>query len=106
MIEPGGVKTPIWGKGNDSADETAADMPPEAERLYGAMFESLRGRIAQIEQETGLPPQEVAETIGQALTAERPKTRYMVGGDARSRSLLARLLPDRVFDRLILRALG
>ena len=35
LIEPGGVKTPIWRKGNELADELLEDMPPEAERLYG-----------------------------------------------------------------------
>src|SRR5215208_253241 len=31
VIEPGGVKTPIWKKGNDLADEIQEQMPPEAE---------------------------------------------------------------------------
>src|ERR687896_2441470 len=35
VIEPGGVKTPIWKKGNELAGEIAEDMPPDAERLYG-----------------------------------------------------------------------
>jgi hypothetical protein len=47
----------------------------------------------------------VAEAIGAALTADRPKTRYLVGGDAKLRARMARVLPDRVMDRLILRAL-
>src|SRR3954449_7970679 len=28
LIEPGGVKTPIWRKGNELAQEMAVDMPP------------------------------------------------------------------------------
>ena len=42
LIEPGGVKTPIWKKGNELADEIQQQMPPEAERLYGSMIAALR----------------------------------------------------------------
>jgi NAD(P)-dependent dehydrogenase (short-subunit alcohol dehydrogenase family) len=106
VIEPGGVKTPIWNKGQRLADEMLEDVPPEAERLYGRMIETVRAETAKIEQERGMEPCEVAETIGTALTASRPRTRYLVGRDAKSRAWMAKLLPDRVMDRLIGRALG
>jgi hypothetical protein len=48
----------------------------------------------------------VAETIGTALTVERPRARYLVGRDAKLRAPAAMILPDRVMDRLIARALG
>jgi hypothetical protein len=48
----------------------------------------------------------VAEAIGTALTASRPRTRYLVGRDAKLRGPMAKFLPDRLMDRLILRALG
>ena len=106
LIEPGGVKTPIWGKGNELADELTGQMPPEGDRLYGRLIANVRKETLKIEKERGLPPRAVAEVIGKALTADRPRTRYVVGNDARIRAQLARLLPDRVMDRLIGRALG
>jgi NAD(P)-dependent dehydrogenase (short-subunit alcohol dehydrogenase family) len=106
LIEPGGVKTPIWGKGREIADDLLASAPPEAERLYGPMIAGLRQETAKIEQKTGLEPRAVAEAIGKALTARRPRTRTLVGRDAKSRGLMARVMPDRVMDRLIARALG
>jgi len=107
LIEPGGVKTPIWKKGEKLADEMMADdMPPEAEQLYGRMIESLRAETAKIEQVRGIEPREVAEAIGTALTARRPRARYLVGRDAKIRGPMAKIVPDRVMDRLIGRALG
>jgi hypothetical protein len=106
VIEPGGIKTPIWGKGNELADELIARMPPEAERLYGRLIADVRRETVKIERERGLPPRAVAEVIGKALTADRPRTRYVVGNDAKVRAQLGRLLPDRAMDRLIGRALG
>jgi hypothetical protein len=49
----------------------------------------------------GLPPEEVAEVVGEAITAERPRSRYVVGRDAKVQAIAARLLPDRAFDALI-----
>jgi NAD(P)-dependent dehydrogenase (short-subunit alcohol dehydrogenase family) len=107
LIEPGGVKTPIWAKASQLADEMIeGDMPAEAERLYGRMIEAVRAGTTRIAQETGIEPGEVAEVIGTALTASRPRARYLVGRDAKLRAVMARVLPDRVMDRLIARALG
>jgi NAD(P)-dependent dehydrogenase (short-subunit alcohol dehydrogenase family) len=102
-IEPGGVRTPIWRKGNELADEIMERMPPDVERLYGRLIEGLRRQTVRIEQKTGLEPRAVAEVIGRALTAKRPRTRYLVGTDAKIRAALATLLPDRLMDRMIVR---
>jgi NAD(P)-dependent dehydrogenase (short-subunit alcohol dehydrogenase family) len=105
LVEPGGVKTPIWKKGEKLADEMLDDVPPDADRLYGRMIEALRRETAKIERERGMEPREVAEVIGTALTASRPRARYLVGRDAKARAAMAKVLPDRVMDRLIGRAL-
>jgi NAD(P)-dependent dehydrogenase (short-subunit alcohol dehydrogenase family) len=101
VIEPGGVKTPIWQKGNELADDLQADMPPEAQRLYGRMIEALRKQTVKIQNERGIDAREVAEAIGTALTATRPRARYLVGRDAKLRARAAAVLPDRVMDRLV-----
>jgi NAD(P)-dependent dehydrogenase (short-subunit alcohol dehydrogenase family) len=106
VIEPGGVRTPIWRKGGELAEEMSADMPAEGERLYGPMIEAIRKESANIEQVRGMPPRAVAEVIGTALTTAHARARYVVGRDAKSRAVAGRILPDRVMDRLIGRALG
>ena len=105
LIEPGGVKTPIWKKGEALGDEMIADMPPEAERLYGRMIAKLRAETRKIDEERGSEPRAVAGAIATALTASRPRARYLVGGDAKMRARMAAVLPARVLDRLIVRAL-
>ncbi len=105
VVEPGGVKTPIWEKGTATANEIEAGLPPEADELYGELSAGLRKEAANIAAKTGLPPAAVAEKIVHACTAAKPRTRYMVGRDARMRWALARRVPDRWFDALIDRAL-
>ena len=104
-IEPGGVKTPIWGKGSETADAMLADADPEVEGLYADLTTALRAEAHRIATETGIEPSEVAEAIGRALTAARPRTRYLVGRDAKLRDKVARVLPDRALDALIARTL-
>jgi NAD(P)-dependent dehydrogenase (short-subunit alcohol dehydrogenase family) len=105
LIEPGGVKTPIWEKGLAGADEVEASMPPDAQARYGGLVSAIRAEVDKIASNTGMEADEVAKRIVHALTARRPRTRYLIGGDARLRWVLAKRLPDRTFDALIARAL-
>jgi NAD(P)-dependent dehydrogenase (short-subunit alcohol dehydrogenase family) len=105
LIEPGGVRTPIWRKGNEVADELLERMPPEAEQLYGKLIAGLRRQTDRIEHKTGIEPGEVAEIIGRAMTARRPRTRYLVGTDAKIRGPMSKVMPDRLMDRAIVRTI-
>jgi NAD(P)-dependent dehydrogenase (short-subunit alcohol dehydrogenase family) len=105
VIEPGGVKTPIWRKGDELAAELTADLSPEGRRLYGNLIAGIRKQTTKIATETGIEPRVVAEAIGHALTAKRPRARYLVGRDAKVRAPAAAVLPDRLMDRIVARTL-
>lgn len=103
-VEPGSVATGIWERGRRNADEMRERMAPEGEELYREAID----RVIEISAETearGIPPEEVARTIHRAITARRPRARYLVGRDARAMKAASRLLPDRLFDALVARAL-
>jgi NAD(P)-dependent dehydrogenase (short-subunit alcohol dehydrogenase family) len=105
IVEPGAVATPIWEKGAQTATEVREKIGSEGERLYGHAV----ARFVELAEETGgrgIPPERVAEVIAHALTAERPRTRYPIGMDARIQARVGRFLPDRVRDRLIARVTG
>jgi NAD(P)-dependent dehydrogenase (short-subunit alcohol dehydrogenase family) len=103
-IEPGGVATPIWGKGMDDARRLIDGMSDEAERRYAKTIAGVTGIVEHLARD-GLPPEAVAEVVGRAVTARRPRARYVVGRNAKAQAVAARLLPDRAMDRLIRRAL-
>jgi NAD(P)-dependent dehydrogenase (short-subunit alcohol dehydrogenase family) len=103
LIEPGSVATPIWGKSRTEAEQVS--IPPELQNEYGHVPAALEKALRQTEQR-GVPPEQVASTIERALTARRPHTRYLVGRDARAMVLGKALLPDRVFDLIVRRAMG
>jgi NAD(P)-dependent dehydrogenase (short-subunit alcohol dehydrogenase family) len=105
IVEPSSIATPIWDKAQATAEEALAGMTDEGRELY-------RGPIARV-QETlaeaaarGQPPEKVAGVVAEALTARKPRTRYPVGTDTRVASVLKKVLPDRLRDRLIAKASG
>jgi NAD(P)-dependent dehydrogenase (short-subunit alcohol dehydrogenase family) len=104
-IEPGSIDTPIWERGEKRADAAAEHASPTQEALYGKRIESFRGAVRRT-AERGIPPEKVAGAVQHALTARHPRTRYLVGADARGQALLSRLLPDRLMDRVVARAMG
>ncbi|MEO8091664.1 MAG: SDR family oxidoreductase [bacterium] len=102
IIEPGAIATPIWEKGNTSAAGARATMSDEVRSLYGEGMDRLQ-RLATKLGQGGIPPERVADAVAHALTASRPRTRYLVGTDAKIQARLGALLSDRGRDRLIAR---
>ena len=105
IVEPGSADTEIWRKGQESADEVLAALPPEARPLYGERLEATR-EMARKVAERAFPPEKVADAIHHALTARRPRPRYLVGADARVQLALRTVLPARAFDAAIRRLAG
>jgi NAD(P)-dependent dehydrogenase (short-subunit alcohol dehydrogenase family) len=99
IIRPGPIKTEIWERGNAKADELLERMPAAAEH-YGAAIAGARAGAAERLKEA-IPPHEVAEVVAHALTSDKPRTRYLVGPRTRLMALMATVLPDRLFDRLM-----
>jgi NAD(P)-dependent dehydrogenase (short-subunit alcohol dehydrogenase family) len=104
VIEPGTIATPIWDKGIASGDVLQETMPPAAQRDYGALIATVR-TASEDGARNGLPPDAVAKDVAHALTAGKPRTRYLVGREAKSRATAARFLPDRFVDRAIARVM-
>jgi NAD(P)-dependent dehydrogenase (short-subunit alcohol dehydrogenase family) len=104
VVEPGQVRTPIWTKGLASFEAMTSRIPGEGLARYGARLRVLRWMVERAPRHAA-PPERVADAVLDALTAETPRTRYVVGRDARLRLRLSRLLPDRVMDAVVLGAL-
>lgn len=97
LIEPGAVQTPIWDKAMATLEETVRKLPPEGLEMYGPMIEFMRKVIAAGD---GIPVSQVVDKTLHALTADKPKARYLVGREARIRAMVERL-PDGLRDRVI-----
>src|SRR3954451_15254653 len=100
-IEPGTIATPIWEKSSQEATQVLEGMAPELRELYGKRLAKM-AKVLERQNKRGASPDKVAQAVEKALTASRPRTRYLVG-DAHVLLALKRLLPTRWFDRLLYR---
>ena len=76
----------IWTKPQPLADAVSDRYRPRVERFR---------QVAAARSAKAAPVDLVADAVEHALTAGRPKTRYLVGRDARIRAAIERL-PDRL----------
>jgi NAD(P)-dependent dehydrogenase (short-subunit alcohol dehydrogenase family) len=104
IVDPGNVQTPIWEKSAAAAEQLIGKLPEQAHRLYDPGIAAIQQAAAE-EARTAIPAGFVASAVVEALTARKPRTRYYVGKQAKAAALLARFVPDRVLDSLILRHL-
>jgi NAD(P)-dependent dehydrogenase (short-subunit alcohol dehydrogenase family) len=105
LIEPGAVATPLWERGQRAGEAMMAMAPPVLFELYGKAITTIQA-VARREGERGVAPDRIAEVVVKALFVPRPRTRYVVGLDARAMVTIRRLLPDRWRDELIFRVTG
>ncbi len=95
LIEPGIVKTPHWSVNRGTARRAFDPASPYAEML--ARHEAIADQRAETSRIT---PAHVAQAVHKALTARRPRMRYIVGRPATLVVLLRRYVPNALFERV------
>jgi NAD(P)-dependent dehydrogenase (short-subunit alcohol dehydrogenase family) len=101
VVEPGVIETPIWQRSLAAAESMLEKLPQAAHELYGPAIAAVRHSVLKLR---GAPVATVVRAVVHALTAPRPRARYVVGLDARVRLMLD-TLPWRMRDRIIHNAL-
>jgi NAD(P)-dependent dehydrogenase (short-subunit alcohol dehydrogenase family) len=101
VVEPGIIRTRFGETAVREIDAGTRDAGPYAD-FNGAVAEATagvyeRGPLARL----GGPPEAVARTIEQAITAGRPRARYRVTPSARLLIALHALLRDRGWDAML-----
>ena len=100
IIEPAAIKTPIWEKSTNDAYQIWNSFPEEVKQLYSPGFEVMY-KTAIKSAKKAIPGEIVAKTVEKILTAKKPKTRYTIGFDAKIATFFARIMPDRLLDKII-----
>lgn len=99
IVGPGPIATPIWDKAEqvDLSLYANTDYVESARRAQAYMIRNGKN---------GLPPERVGEVVWHALTTRSPRVRYAVVGRDFLRRLMQQLLPKRLVDRIVAKALG
>lgn len=99
IVGPGAVATPIW----DKAEQV--DLTPYQNSDYLEAAVKLQKFLVE-DGRKGYPPEKVGEVVLRALTATRPRVRYSVVPNALKNWVIPSLLPKRLMDLILAKALG
>jgi NAD(P)-dependent dehydrogenase (short-subunit alcohol dehydrogenase family) len=103
LVEPGAISSAFGSKATDdlmrnlSSDSPYADL---ASRISSRIESGFRNRYVT------RPPEIIAKTVEGALSARRPKTRYVVTSFDRAMVWTHARLPDRAWDAVMRRNFG
>jgi NAD(P)-dependent dehydrogenase (short-subunit alcohol dehydrogenase family) len=100
IVEPGGVKTAMAGHGTEFVTRVAAGLTPEHQQRYATLMRAIPSHVAAFTK-AGMTAEEAARGIARAVTDRNPRIRYTLGRSATMLTRLARLLPDRILDRMV-----
>jgi NAD(P)-dependent dehydrogenase (short-subunit alcohol dehydrogenase family) len=100
VVEPGIVKTDIWGSNRRLAEAALDPASP-----YARWFSRAEELADRVVASAPTRPADVARAVHRALTDPRPRLRYVVGGRARLVLNLRAYLPGESFERLYFGAL-
>lgn len=100
IVEPGFILTEF-----SQVAGAAAEPITGAESAYSPFFERYDHGFDRMRKMAG-KPDDIARVIELALTAQRPKLRYVEPGHAKLFVALKRLLPERLIDYITTRQLG
>ena len=105
LVEPAQVATDIWANAEDDMEAAERSMTPAAQELYRDHFAGYRKTIP-LSQKMAAPADHVARSIEKALTARRPRARYVVGLAPKAQLMMSATAPTSARDALLRKALG
>ncbi|WAL58727.1 SDR family NAD(P)-dependent oxidoreductase [Thermocoleostomius sinensis] len=95
VIEPGPVRTDFFGVARTSVEQAVSDP---SQTPYRAAFGKLQGLEQQVDRQAWTPEQ-VAEVVLKAISARRPKPRYVAAtGGKFAVWMMTKVLPTRLVD--------
>jgi NAD(P)-dependent dehydrogenase (short-subunit alcohol dehydrogenase family) len=105
LVEPAQTDTDMWRAAETALEESIGLLSPEHRQLYAKHIVGMR-RMIPLSQRIASSPEGAAAAIEQALTARRPRARYVVGAGPKLQSVLSGLTPTPVLDATLRKVTG
>lgn len=97
LVEPGPIRTDIWGGVLDEHDRMVDQLSDEHRRLYAPHLTGTRKLLARM-QKLAADPSTVTKAVDHALTAKRPKRRYLLDFASRAQKAVVAVTPTAIID--------
>lgn len=105
LVDPGGSQSAIFGKTLAAIEEMAQGLHDRGIDAYDAQIDAITALVEKTADDAD-PADHVARAVADALTAKRPKTRYLAGKGAKAVGVIARTLPDHLKDLAVAHEAG
>ena len=105
LVEPAQTDTDMWRTADNMVQEVEAALTPEHRALYARHIAGMK-KMIPMSQRIAVPTEKVSAVVEEALTARRPRARYVVGVGPKLQVALMTKLPTAVRDRVLRRVSG
>jgi len=105
IVEPAQTDTDMWRTANDMVEQTESSLTPEQRDLYAKHIAGMK-KMIPLSQKMAVPTEKVSAVVEEALTARRPRARYVVGVGPKLQVALMTNLPAWARDRVLRRVAG
>jgi NAD(P)-dependent dehydrogenase (short-subunit alcohol dehydrogenase family) len=102
LVEPAQTDTDMWRTADDMVEQAEAALTAEQRDLYARHIAGFKKTIP-LSQKIAVPAAKVSAVVEEALTAHRPRARYVVGVGPKLQVALMTNLPARARDLLLRR---
>lgn len=105
VVQPAQTDTDMWRTADTMVLEAEAALSPEHRALYAKHIAGMKKSVP-VSQRIAVPTAKVSAVVEEALTARRPRPRYIVGLAPKVQVALVTRLPTRVRDAVLRRVSG
>jgi NAD(P)-dependent dehydrogenase (short-subunit alcohol dehydrogenase family) len=105
LVEPGQTDTDMWRTANDMVERGEAMLTAEHRDLYARHIAGFK-KMIPLSQKMAVPAEKVSAVVEAALTARRPRARYVVGAGNKLQVAVMTNLPAWARDRVLRRVAG
>ncbi len=102
IVEPAQTDTDMWRTADDMVEQAEASLTAEQRDLYARHIAGFK-KMIPLSQKMAVPAEKVSAVVEEALTARRPRARYIVGLGPKLQVAVLTNLPARARDLLLRR---
>ena len=99
LIEPGPIRTDMWGDVLNDYDMMTKRLTDEHRELYTSHIAGSRKLLGRM-QKLAADPKRVTKAVDHALTSRRPKRRYLLDIASRAQKAVVTITPTAVTDTI------
>ena len=101
LIQPGPLRTDMWGDVLDEYDRMIEQLTEEHRQLYASHLAGHGELLGRIQMVAADPKKKVVKAVDHALTSRRPERRYQLDIASRAQKAIVAVTPTAINDAVL-----